>query len=464
MSLFDATVSQVVKDVSHDTLVPVRNRCAADYCKLMSLVERKTRCWHLPWKSKYKYIPAETTLNDILTKEVDVKSHFCTSVLFKDYASTPSFHKAGKIGGKIAEEFDVDVSINETMQVSLKLGDVIKREVVWQELYDCVNGKAAKGDHPLLKTIKSSTKKSLFLIGMVVTSGVITSLDKETKFGGDLGGTPHVQLTLNSDGSSDAKQHRQYTIPPGTTLAYCCYKLKVGNDGVLNLQLPDDLTDAPLPAKEKIFEVESIQQALSGLLTNEANDDLIILLRKILNCRPACAFKLNIVVENAIDILQGESVLCTITIPHLKKIFTEDCFPDCFKFLEIAGAQVDQENNKLVFPEDKLDLLISLNLLLDCLSEMGNFQIQILTECDISHRDGILSALQKAIESAGSPENAIDFSDSFTEEHAVARFLRSLGLDLVRKDSSLHVEYLPKCQSAMQLRSSVVAVLGMCSV
>lgn len=71
---------------------------------------------------------------------------------------------------------------------------------------------------------------------------------------GNLGGTPQVMLTLNSDGSSEKKQHRQYTIPSGTTLAYCCYKLKVAKDGFLNLQLGDDLTDAPPPPKEKIFE------------------------------------------------------------------------------------------------------------------------------------------------------------------------------------------------------------------
>ena len=96
----------------------------------------------------------------------------------------PSFHKAGKIGGKIAEEFDVDVSVNETMQVSLKLGNVLKQEVLWQQLYNAVNSKMVKTDHPLLKAIKSSQKKSLFLIGMVVTCSVTETLDEDTTFGG----------------------------------------------------------------------------------------------------------------------------------------------------------------------------------------------------------------------------------------------------------------------------------------
>ena len=118
---------------------------------------------------------------------VDVKNLQSSSVLFQNYSSTPSFHRAGKIGGKIAEEFDVDVSVNETMQVSLKLGNVMKQEVLWQKLYDTVNGKMVQADHPLLKTIKSCKKRSLFLIGMVVTSGLSSeTLDEDMAYGGML--------------------------------------------------------------------------------------------------------------------------------------------------------------------------------------------------------------------------------------------------------------------------------------
>ena len=62
-----------------------------------------------------------------------------------------------------------------------------------------------------------------------------------------------MTLNLNTSASSDTKQHRQYTIPLGTTLAYSCYRVKVDN-GALNLQLGDDLTDAPFVCEEKILE------------------------------------------------------------------------------------------------------------------------------------------------------------------------------------------------------------------
>ena len=456
MSLFDATVSQIVKDVSDQTLIPVPCRNLADYCKITWLVQRKTRSWHLPWKSAYKYIPTEFKLNDILTEPIDVAQQK-PSVLLENYASTPSFHKAGKIGGKIAEEFDVDVSVNETMQVSLKLGNVMKQEVLWQTLFDTFNGKLVKTDHPLLKEIKSSQRKSLFLIGMVVTCSFTGTIDKGTDIEAEVGGKPYVALNLSSSGSSETKRHRQYAIPPHTTLAYSCYRLKVENNGALNLQLGTDLTDAPFIGEEKIFEAKSVEEVLSGLFTNEVGNDLIIMLRKILKSQPTCGFKLNVVVENAIDILKEEHVQCVITRQHLEKMFPNDCMADCFKFLEIAGFQTE---NKLVY-QGKRDLLPSLNALLDCLSEMNNTQIKILTECDVSHKNDILLAMQKAVERT---DAKIEFSNVFANDHPVVRFLKSVGLDLVRSESSFQLKYLPTCQSVLQLRSSMVAVYGMCSV
>ena len=78
----------------------------------------------------------------------------------------------------------MDVSVNETMEVSLKLGKVMKQEVLWQDLSDNVNGKLMKTNHPFIKLIKSSPKRSLFLILMVVTSGITTSIEEERDFGG----------------------------------------------------------------------------------------------------------------------------------------------------------------------------------------------------------------------------------------------------------------------------------------
>lgn len=62
----------------------------------------------------------------------------------------------------------------------------MKQEVVWQKLYDSVNGKVMQTDHPLLKLIKNSPKRSLFLIGMVVTSGLTTdSIITDTSVDGE---------------------------------------------------------------------------------------------------------------------------------------------------------------------------------------------------------------------------------------------------------------------------------------
>ena len=72
--------------------------------------------------------------------------------------------------------------------------------------------------------------------------------------------------------------------------------------------------------------------------------------------------------------------------------------------------------------------------------------------------------MRKAIESTDANKSSIEFSEVFPDDHPVLRFLKNVGLNLVRSDSSFHMEYLPKHQSVLQLRSSIVAVYGLCSV
>lgn len=102
----------------------------------------------------------------------------------ENYESTPSFHISGKIGGKIADEFEVDLSVNETLQVLMKLGKIVKKEISWQNLYDKLNNRKMKVDHPLLKAINKSKRRSLCLISMVVTSGSEMNLDEDKDVGG----------------------------------------------------------------------------------------------------------------------------------------------------------------------------------------------------------------------------------------------------------------------------------------
>jgi hypothetical protein len=69
--------------------------------------------------------------------------------------------------------------------------------------------------------------------------------------------------------------------------------------------------------------------------------------------------------------------------------------------------------------------------------------------------------MQKAIERT---DANIEFSEVFADDHPVVRFLKSVGMHLVKSNTSFRVEYLPQCQSVLQVRSSMVAVYGMCSI
>ena len=78
-----------------------------------------------------------------------------TSVLFENYQSTPSFERSGKIGAKVANEFNIDASMSKTLQIVMKLGKITKKEIIWEKLYEVIKEHQVKLDHPLIKMIKN---------------------------------------------------------------------------------------------------------------------------------------------------------------------------------------------------------------------------------------------------------------------------------------------------------------------
>ena len=94
MSLFDAAVEQVVKDVGKENVIAVKDRNMADYCKIWMLVVRKEHSWYWPWKPKYKYVPTEVTLIDILT---EVRFYFHRVLLHLSSASYSGFVEFKKL-------------------------------------------------------------------------------------------------------------------------------------------------------------------------------------------------------------------------------------------------------------------------------------------------------------------------------------------------------------------------------
>ena len=59
---------QVVKDVGDQTSIQVTDRCSADHCQILSVIERKHSTLHLPWNSANTYLTTEVGLNDLLVE------------------------------------------------------------------------------------------------------------------------------------------------------------------------------------------------------------------------------------------------------------------------------------------------------------------------------------------------------------------------------------------------------------
>ena len=77
-------------------------------------------------------------------------------------------------------------------------------------------------------------------------------------------------------------------------------------------------------------------------------------------------------IEDFLDRLEGEDVLCKITVQHLEKLFSDQVYEDCCALLEKVGFGTYNERNEVIF-SGKEELLKSLCALLECLSSTYPF-------------------------------------------------------------------------------------------
>ena len=64
----------------------------------------------------------------------------------------------------------------------MKLGNITKKEILWEKLYETINGRKIKVDHPLVQLVKNRKDTTLFVISMIIYSGEETlNMNEETK-------------------------------------------------------------------------------------------------------------------------------------------------------------------------------------------------------------------------------------------------------------------------------------------
>lgn len=132
-----------------------------------------------------------SVLSFVFCQPVDITSQIKKSVFIHNYKNEPQFHVHGKLGGKIAEEFGIDVSAIDSFTVSMDVGTVIKREVRWVELNEVLAELTLNLDHEFVQNILHKPRRSL----CVVYETVLTSSEADVDSNSVEEGTCFMKLT-----------------------------------------------------------------------------------------------------------------------------------------------------------------------------------------------------------------------------------------------------------------------------
>lgn len=132
-----------------------------------------------------------SVLSFVFCQPVDIASQIKKSVFIQNYKNEPQFHVHGKLGGKIAEEFGIDVSAIDSFTVSMDVGTVIKREVRWVELNEVLAELTLNLDHEFVQNILDKPRRSL----CVVYETVLTSSEADVDSNCVEEGTCFMKLT-----------------------------------------------------------------------------------------------------------------------------------------------------------------------------------------------------------------------------------------------------------------------------
>lgn len=130
--MFEAAVVKLVESVSELSLEPVPDLYSAEWCKPWKIGVKKEKKFF--WNSA-KFIPTQFSLSDILVTPSEVLAETTTSSPFlTSYAQTHKLALDGKLGAKLKDVLDIDVSGRDYIYLHANLGSITKVELNLVEL------------------------------------------------------------------------------------------------------------------------------------------------------------------------------------------------------------------------------------------------------------------------------------------------------------------------------------------
>ncbi|KXJ08722.1 uncharacterized protein LOC110248344 [Exaiptasia diaphana] len=471
MALFESTSKQLVKDTGRSSLHPIVDLNSASQCKIMCIIEKKKSRWF--WRPT-KYLPTPFTLNELMTKPIDVSKKIKTSEFVSNYSNQPTLHVSGKLGGKIAKELGIDVSTADSFVVKMDLGSINKSEIRWQDLNDALKDQTLKLDHEFVQAILNCRRRSLCIVFETLNTTKDTNIQSDIQVEGDAVASTDIisKASVNISGSIKDTHHHSFDIPNGTVMAYGCYGLKLLEGlGLIELdvdkKLKDVVTDATDGKPPDAFSMDqpdgpdtALTSAFNALMKSPHKGDIIKCFREIL-ATPEYCHVIEQLLDNVCDYFDKEKVK-SYSLDEVKSLFGS-C-NSWERLLTILGITFDsKKGGKMIYPEDdKKDVVLSCCGLATSLHGLTNLQNIALKDVTPEYCDQLLYLIRNAICGKNTPADDPRLKRIYTHSSNPGKsFLLALGFQLTKQNGKDILALPPDLECPLE--DAYVAVFVMAS-
>lgn len=471
MALFECCSKQFVKDTGRSTLHSIVDLNSSSRCNILWVLVKKKSRWF--WKS-VKYKPTAFTLNEILTKPVDISSQIKKSVFIRNYKNEPKFHVHGRLGAKVAEEFGIDVSAIDAFTVSMDVGTVIKREVGWGDLNEALADKTLNLEHEFVQYVIHKPRRSLCIVYETVATGSDADVDSDSLKEGNAnvkGGQPKFSIYL--DATVQATHHRSYELPTNTILGYACYEMVYDSAmGTFELVLPDETDAGKLESNTRHHHVfdkpdgqndKALIAVFDDLLKSPLCSKIVELYRKILD-HPSAIAPLRDLLEEALSSSEAKNPK-PLGLAVFKTGVGEG-YDSCKDLLLAIGFNIEETGDgSITFPKDgAIGILHCCTGLSEALVELSAPQCKALKEVTSQYMEPLLYLLKNTM--YGKITSADDplFQRVWTHSSNPAKeFLLSLGFDQVTEGTQKELRLKWDLEDVTSLEDVYVAVFVLCT-
>jgi len=237
--MFKRATESVVESCGKETLHPVTDLNSSEHFKPLCLVEKKESFW--PFR-KPKFIPTCVKITDLLHSPGDIQVTTKKVTLLESFKDIPTFDVNGSVVAKASEELQFDVSEDTKVELVMKLGDIEKTEVSWQQLHTLLETSSFKYNDQVYKNAKRSGRSLCVVIESICTKDD-SSLSKDITVTGSVDVEADASKfvptaivpEIHTNGEVERREDKSFVLPPNTVLAYGCVEFSVGEDGFAKL-------------------------------------------------------------------------------------------------------------------------------------------------------------------------------------------------------------------------------------